>query len=338
MRRFLWGIVKAVLFRLDAEQAHHVTTALIRIGIRFGGWPLRIASGAPALRQSKKSISVFGLEFGGRVGLAAGFDKNAEILEGLPDLGFAFAEIGTVTPRSQPGNDRPRLFRDIPRKAIFNRMGFNGLGATMVSQKLRAVRPNLPAGFRVGVNLGKNKDTPLEQAAEDYRIAAQAFEGLADYLVINVSSPNTPGLRSLQTMEALKPMVGAVRQEISKWQIRPPLLLKLAPELTREELAALMPACEAVGVDGWVFTNTLGGNWADGKPGGWSGGPLSELALQKLKEARTLTRLPLISVGGILTVDEAKARIAAGADLVQIYTGWIYGGPGFPAELSRALD
>ena len=345
----IWNLIKKFLFSLDAEAVHRATAVLVRIGIRLGGVPLRIASGAgdPASVSEAgpdgRPHMVFGMEFRSRVGLAAGFDKDAEMLRGLPDLGFGFVEIGTVTPRPQPGNDRPRLFRDPSREAIFNRMGFNGLGASVVSARLRRIRESgcLPDRFRVGANIGKNKDTSNEDSARDYELAARAFEGLADYMVINVSSPNTPGLRSLQTLESLKPIIDAVQRVIGTWTRRPPLLLKLAPEIAGESLTSLLAGLEPLGIDGWVLTNTLGGKHVDSsgveRAGGWSGGPLVGIARDRLIEARAATRLPIISVGGIMTGEEAARRIELGADLIQLYSGWIYRGPRFPASVVRAV-
>lgn len=275
------------------------------------------------------------MRFASRVGLAAGFDKDAEIVPALPSLGFGFAEIGTVTPRPQSGNDRPRLFRDLERQCVFNRMGFNGLGAAVVAKRLESVRDRLPSAFRVGVNVGKNKDTPLEEAARDYAAAAAAFKSLADYIVINVSSPNTAGLRSLQAIESLHPIVDAVKEAI-RGAKSPPLLLKLAPEVESEELARIFAAADRWGVDGWVLTNTLAGN-REGLSGGWSGKVLTELSRTRLEQARAVTRLPIISVGGIMDADEAERRVRLGANLVQIYSGWIFGGPSFPVEISNRI-
>ena len=342
VRSWLWRIAKAILFRLEAETAHLFTLALIRLGIRLGGAPLRIASGVARAPQ-EPGPRVLGVNFATHLGLAAGFDKNAEILRGLPALGFGFAEIGTVTPRPQPGNDRPRLFRDPARGAIFNRMGFNGLGATVVSARLAEARPHLPADFRVGVNVGKNKDTPNEGAAEDYARALAPFAGLCDYAVINVSSPNTPGLRALQSLVALRPIVERARETIDRWKVAPPLLLKLAPEISGETLLETLAAATRWGIDGWVLTNTLGGtfplsgvrpNGAEPLSGGWSGEPLRELSRTRLREARAATKLPIISVGGIGDAAEAVRRLKDGADLIQIYSGWIFAGPTFAAEIS----
>ncbi len=332
-----WKLAKAILFRVDAETAHRFTVALVRLGIRLGGLPLRIVSGTSA-RPASPSVKVAGLDFRSRVGLAAGFDKDAEMIEGLSDLGFGFAEIGTVTPRPQPGNDRPRLFRDPANYSLFNRMGFNGLGSALVRERLTQAREHLPADFRVGVNIGKNKDTPNESAASDYLLAASAFEGLADYLVVNVSSPNTPGLRALQSAETLKPIIEAVNGKISSWRVRPPLFLKLAPEIGAPDLAPLLAAVETWGVDGFVLTNTLGGNWPNPSlAGGWSGEILRKRSREVLIEARKATRKPIISVGGIMSPEEARLRIEAGADLIQIYSGWIFQGPKFPNQVARAL-
>lgn len=351
MRGRLWAFLKWFLFRLDAETVHRFSVAMLQLAMRFGGWPLRWLSGAKTARvevapavTGPKPPRVWGMDFASRLGLAAGFDKDAEILAGLPELGFGFAEIGTVTPRPQPGNDRPRLFREPDRGAIFNRMGFNGLGAALVSERVAEIRPSLPPGFRLGINIGKNKDTPNEEAANDYLAAARAFEDLADYMVINVSSPNTPGLRALQSAEALRPIVEQVNHLITGWKARPPLLLKLAPEVGGDDLREILEAGERWGINGWVLTNTLGGSIELSSapqprtlPGGWSGGPLTEKSRQSLIEARKCTRLPIVSVGGIMTPEEAVLRLQLGADLVQIYSGWIFGGPGFPAKVARAI-
>lgn len=341
MRSALWRLLRWCLFRLDAETAHRVTTRLFHLAGIAGGAGLRWMSGTERRALPAPGIRLWDLEFGSAVGLAAGFDKDADLVSALPNLGFGFVEIGTVTPRPQPGNPAPRLFRDVARRALFNRMGFNGLGAALVSERLREARAKLPPGFRVGVNVGKNKDTSAEDAATDYARATAAFEGLADYLVINVSSPNTAGLRALQTLEALRPICGATNEVIGRWARRPPLLLKLAPEVTGEALADILGAARELGIDGWVLTNTLAGTYrlASGGelPGGWSGSPLSEIARERLIEARKSTALPIISVGGILDGEEARARIAAGASLVQIYSGWIFGGPTLPSVIGRAL-
>ncbi len=275
-----------------------------------------------------------------RIGLAAGFDKNAELLEFLPYFGIGYAEIGTVTPLPQGGNDRPRLFRIPSNQTIFNRMGFNNLGAGIISERVRRAKSRIPAGFRIGVNLGKNKNTPDEEAARDYSKAARPFLDTADYFVINVSSPNTPGLRALQTPEALSEIVKEVREVIASGSRSIPLYVKLAPELTGETLRSLIQALELAGVSGLILTNTLGGDYIYREKkliGGWSGQVLTRLALDRLKEAKTYTQLPVISVGGIMTVQDALDRFSAGAHEIQIYTGWIYRGPFFAQRILKAL-
>lgn len=336
IRKAIWFIIRKFLFLFDAESAHQITVLAIRTLVKLGPLPLRIVSGEPLIsRKNPVPLKVAGLEFRSRVGLAAGFDKNAEIITALPALGFGHAEIGTVTPRPQSGNDRPRLFRQPDQHALFNRMGFNNLGATLVSHRLEKAKAHLPHDFRVGVNVGKNKNTSNEDAALDYVQATAAFKGLADYIVINVSSPNTPGLRALQSVNSLRPIVSAVKGELTTWSKMPPLFVKLAPELrTEEDFSRLFETLESEGVDGWVFTNTLGGQLFN-QVGGFSGAPLTEVSREFLKIARPLTSKPIISVGGILSAEEADTRIKLGADLIQIYTGWIYRGPSFPRALSR---
>jgi dihydroorotate dehydrogenase len=339
LRHLAWRLIRFFLFSFDAETAHQITMRLIRSSIYFKNIPIKVIAGSSAT-HSATLTTVLGMEFRSRVGLAAGFDKDAEILAALPALGFGFAEIGTVTPRPQPGNDRPRLFRDRERDSLFNRMGFNGLGATLVSERLAKIKPDLPKNFRIGVNIGKNKDTSLEDASEDYLKAVKPFRDLADYVVINVSSPNTPGLRSLQNERSLDPIIQKVGDELSKLSKKPPLLLKIAPELTEVTLSGIIRSSEAAGINGWVLTNTLGGQIETSKgtlTGGWSGGAVTTGARRSLQEVRFFSHLPIISVGGILSLEEAKLRIQMGADLIQIYSGWIFRGPTFPRELSKNL-
>ncbi len=316
----MWSLARALLFMIPAEEAHGVGKVLMRMLARF----------IPAPRKIQNNP----------IGLAAGFDKNAELLDVLPKFGFGHVEIGTVTPRPQGGNPRPRLFRNAENKTLFNRMGFNNLGAGIVSGRVRRIRPKLPEGFKVGINLGKNKDTPDESAAEDYAAAARSFLDLADYFVINVSSPNTPGLRALQTPEALIPILNRVRSEIESTGRSIPVWVKLAPELTGTELQTLIEALDRGGASGFILTNTQGGVYIDeGKEltGGWSGQNLTTHSRQRLIEARSYTRLPLISVGGIMTPEEALERFRAGASEIQLYTGFVYGGPFLVRNILKAI-
>jgi len=317
----IWALIRKLLFLFPAELTHEIS--------KFG------------MRLMVKILRLRPIDRPNPVGLAAGFDKNCEILDLLPYFGFGSAEIGTVTPKPQGGNDRPRLFREPAREALFNRMGFNNLGAGVISDRLRAIKPKLPPCFTVAVNLGKNKSTPDSEAALDYAKVARAFADCADEFVINVSSPNTPGLRALQTPEALSEIVKAVQQEITRSGRRIPLRVKLAPELTGEALKNLLQRLEVLKIDGWVLTNTLGGEHIyRGRTlsGGYSGKILSSIALERLKEAKTYTSLPIVSVGGIMTIEDAKARMEAGATAIQIYTGWIYRGPFFARSLADSLS
>ncbi|NDF14061.1 quinone-dependent dihydroorotate dehydrogenase [bacterium] len=316
----MWPLLRRFLFLLDPEDAHTLSKWAMRLLYRF----------LPLPRPETENP----------IGLAAGFDKNAELIEYLPRFGFGSVEIGTVTPMPQGGNERPRLFRDPARLAVFNRMGFNNLGAGIISERVRRAKPRVPPWFRIGVNLGKNKKTPDEDAAVDYSKAARPFLDTADYFVINVSSPNTPGLRALQTPEALSRIVQCVRSVIAEGTRAIPLYVKLAPEIGGEPLRKIIAALEAAGTTGLILTNTLGGDHIyRGKSlsGGWSGQILTSQALERLKEARSMTRLPILSVGGIMTVQDAVSRLDAGAAGIQLYTGWIYGGPLFPLRILRTL-
>ncbi len=332
----------SLLFKLDAERAHEWAVG----AIRYGSKALQLLADPNVSQQLERGAYLtrtLGLEFMNPIGLAAGFDKNAEIVEPLARLGFGFVEVGTVTPKAQVGNPKPRLFRDPKRKIVFNRMGFNGDGCEAVARRLERVRERgeLPTGFKIGVNIGKNKDTPNEEAFKDYQIAAKRLGPYADYMVVNVSSPNTPGLRSLQTSESLRPIISSVR-EVTKV----PLLLKLAPEVTGAAMEDVLEACTKGGVDGLVLTNTLSGTWPtpvsatqqNTLQGGLSGAILTDLAQSRLIEVRKLTDLPIISVGGILSPTHAKERLKAGAQLVQLYSGWIFGGPTFPYQVLKAIS
>jgi dihydroorotate dehydrogenase len=280
--------------------------------------------------------------------LAAGFDKNAVIVQKLPDLGFGFAEIGTVTPRPQEGNPRPRLFRFVERQAIFNQMGFNNLGAEAVANNLAHARKKMKARggnvatFLVGVNIGKNKETSPEDAPQDYADAIRPFEGLADYVVINVSSPNTPGLRALQTAESLQKIVEATKNVVLRWKSPRPIYLKLAPELHGPELSGLIAASNGWGIEGWVLTNTLGGDFSHPTKGvtwgGWSGSPVAQASLQSLRTVRSQSSLNIDSVGGILSPQAARERVELGADRIQIYSGWVFNGPRFPSQIARFFE
>ncbi|MFZ9595194.1 MAG: quinone-dependent dihydroorotate dehydrogenase [Bdellovibrionia bacterium] len=343
----IWRVLRFFLFQLEAETAHRLTLGWIRWVKRvLGSSLLRTLSGVRWVEgglcvspsEGSSLCSVFGMPFASPLGLAAGFDKNAEILLALPDLGFGFVEVGTVTPRPQPGNPPPRLFRNANEQVLFNRMGFNGLGATCVAQNVARAREKLPETFRIGVNIGKNKETQAHEAKNDYLKAVRPFESWVDYVVINVSSPNTPGLRALQSVESLKPIVGEVAGFMGSWRKKVPLLLKLAPELEELELRELIVGLEPYGVEGWVLTNTLAGTYGASQQtlsGGYSGRILAEKAQASLKSARKFTQAPIISVGGIMTPQHAQDRLSLGAQLIQIYSGWVFNGPRFPRSILK---
>jgi dihydroorotate dehydrogenase len=338
----LYDPTRKLLFLLDPERAHALSLgslrALHRLGLarRLGG----------AKQDPSRRVRVMGIEFPNRLGLAAGLDKNGDYLDALGALGFGFIEVGTVTPRPQPGNPPPRLFRLPAARAIVNRMGFNNRG---VDYLLARVRDSRYRGV-LGINIGKNFDTPLERAADDYLIGLRKVYAHAGYVAVNISSPNTPGLRSLQTGEALDDLLarlmearGRLAREHGR---RVPLALKIAPDLEPEDLRDLAAAVRRHEVDAVIATNTtFSRQGVEGLPhaeetGGLSGAPLSERAeaiLRSLREALG-DELPLIGVGGIMSGADARRRIQAGADLVQVYTGFIYRGPGLVGEVLEAIE
>ena len=332
---------QGVLRWLPAEWVHHVALAGLRVFmLLFGGLARR------ALRTSnaKLGIDALGLRFAHPIGLAAGFDKNATAYEALAALGFGFVEVGTVTGLAQPGNPKPRLFRLPADRALINRMGFNNLGASVVATHLTAER-SVP----IGVNIGKTKVVSEENAASDYVASTRLLGPLADYLVVNVSSPNTPGLRNLQTVELLRPLLAAVKAELAGGSQRRPLLVKIAPDLNDADIDAIADLALELELDGIIATNTTISR-ADLRSsaarveacgaGGLSGAILKARSLAVLERLyrRVGKRLTLISVGGIETAEDAWARLAAGASLVQIYTGFVYGGPLVVWSLQRGLE
>jgi dihydroorotate dehydrogenase len=333
-------IFSQVLRRFDAEAVHRLTigalAAISRVRPAKRAVYARLAPRDPALR-----VSAFGVHFPSPFGLAAGFDKNAVAFEALSAFGFGHVEVGTVTAHAQPGNARPRLFRLPAQRAVINRMGFNNEGAARVARRLRRVR-GVPA--IVGVNIGKTKVVPESEAVADYVTSARALAGLADYLVVNVSSPNTPGLRDLQAVELLRPLLTAVREVTEGLPRRTPLLVKIAPDLADEDVDAVADLAVELGLDGIIATNTTIGR--PGVPatratqsGGLSGRPLKERSLEVLRRlhARVGDRLTLISVGGVEDVDDVWERLLAGATLVQAYTAMVYEGPLWAWRINRAL-
>ena len=326
-----------VLRRLDPEHAHELAFTLIRVAARVPG--LQQLLRRLLAPRGEGAVDALGIHFPGPFGLAAGFDKTAVGVRGLTMLGFAYVEVGTITAQAQPGNEPPRLWRIVDQGALRNRMGFNNAGAGAAAEQLRRLRGRA-SGRRlvVGVNIGKTKVTPPEEAAADYATSARALARYADYLVVNVSSPNTPGLRDLQATESLRPILEAVRTASTEAAGRPvPLLVKIAPDLSDEDVAAIADLTLELGLDGVVAVNTTIAH--DLGPGGLSGPPLLARGLEVVE--RLHTRLGdgpvIIGGGGITTVEDAQRYLDAGATLVQGYTGLIYQGPFWGSRINRGL-
>jgi dihydroorotate dehydrogenase len=332
--------------RLDAERAHRIGFLAIRTGASMPGGRAVLRRLFPAQDPVLRS-TVFGVDFPAPFGLAAGFDKNAEGVDALAALGFGSIEIGTVTGEGQPGNPQPRLARLVADRAVVNRMGFNNEGAARVAARLRK-RGASPVVL--GVNIGKTKVVEEADAVADYVLSTRLLASFADYLVVNVSSPNTPGLRNLQAVAVLRPLLTAVREAADAVVTgrRVPLLVKIAPDLADDDVDAVAELAVELGLDGIIATNTTIGRGglrssqaeidaAGG--GGLSGVPLKARSLEVLRRlrARTDGRLALIGVGGIETPQDAWERLVAGADLVQGYTGFIYHGPGWAARINRGI-
>lgn len=320
-------VVRPVLFRIggrDAEKAHERTLAALATGTPV--LSLRAPYSPSGARRT-----VFGVSFPNPVGLAAGMDKDGRALRAWPALGFGFVEVGTVTRHPQPGNDRPRLFRLVDDEAIVNRMGFNNAGAEHLAARLASIGPlKVP----LGISLGKSKVTPLDDAVEDYLGSLRALAAYGDYFAVNVSSPNTPGLRRLQDREFLDDLLGALRGATGK-----PLVVKVAPDLTDAALGDLLDVCLARGVAGLIATNTTIGRPGVSTPetGGLSGRPLAARAREVVAFVAKESGLPVIGVGGVLDPDDAARLVDAGASLVQIYSGLVYRGPGLVRAAVRAV-
>lgn len=343
------SLIRPSLFALtckDPELAHGMTVALLH---QAGGSGVfrSLARKAMAVRDPRLERELFGIRFPNPVGLAGGFDKDALAIPALAALGFGFLEVGTVTLKPQPGNPRPRLFRLPESRAVINRMGFNNAGAEAMAARLQR---NWPAAVPVGVSLGKNKSTPDERAAEDYCKALRLVHPQLDYFAVNISSPNTPGLRSLQGRKALDGLLAALQDtaaELAGDAAPKPLLVKIAPDLNDAQIGEVLEVCEARKVAGIIATNTtLGRDGIKGadlrladEAGGLSGHPLTARSRRIVGfiHRETGGRLPIVGVGGIMNADDALRMFDAGASLVQVYTGLIYRGVGLVKEINRAL-
>ncbi|MFG6158042.1 quinone-dependent dihydroorotate dehydrogenase [Halomonas sp. 1390] len=334
----MYSLARSLLFRLDAETAHGMALSALDLAGRVG-LASRLGGG-----RIDDPIEVMGLRFPNRVGLAAGLDKNADHLDALGALGFGFVEVGTVTPRPQDGNPKPRLFRLPEAGAIINRMGFNNAGVDHLVARVMASRYD---GV-IGINIGKNLTTPVEQAVDDYLTCLGKVHAHAHYIAVNISSPNTPGLRNLQFGEHLDALLGALREEGHRLDRasgrRVPLAVKIAPDMSVDEVGLVAGALEANAIDAVIATNTtvsreaVAGLAHGDEHGGLSGRPVLEPSNAVIRELRRrLPDMPIIGVGGIDSGEAALGKVAAGADLVQLYSGFIYRGPALVGECARAL-
>jgi len=335
----VYALARPFLFCLDAERAHDLGLASIEAAYRTGLNPLL------AVKPTALPVNVFGIDFPNPVGLAAGLDKNGAHVDALASLGFGFIEVGTTTPRAQPGNPKPRMWRLPEHEAVINRLGFNNDGVDALVRNVERARF---AGV-LGINIGKNKDTPNERAVDDYLICLERVYPRASYITVNISSPNTQGLRDLQEEETLKRFVATLREAqerlAAKHGARKPMLVKIAPDLGESELDAIAEVVLAQRVDGLICTNTtIDRNVIAGAPyaeetGGLSGKPLFKKATDILRglAKRLQGRIPLVGVGGITRGDDAAAKLVAGASLVQFYTGMVYRGPALIGECVEAI-
>ncbi|PYL63947.1 MAG: dihydroorotate dehydrogenase (quinone) [Verrucomicrobia bacterium] len=336
MRSSYERLIRPLLFSLDAEAAHHLAIVLLR-GASYFDLALRALQ---SFQPAPKPKTVFGLTFRNPIGLAAGLDKNGVALPAWAALGFGFIEIGTVTAKAQSGNPKPRIFRFPEQEALINRLGFNNEGAAAIAERLRKLRggkrwPDVP----LGINIGKSRETPLEETTDDYLYSFRLLREFADYIVLNVSSPNTPGLRELQGREALAQLLGAVRE---KNQIAPkPVLIKISPDLSSNELNEVIATCEENEAAGIIATNTTLDHSSIptvlDEAGGLSGAPLREKSTALIRAISARSAIPVIGSGGIFDARSAREKFEAGAKLLQIYTGYIYRGPGLLDEIAREL-
>jgi dihydroorotate dehydrogenase len=334
-RSFFDMVVRPVLFQLDAETAHNMAIKNLQRVSSFGVEGL-LRRFAP--EESPRTI--FGLRFPNPIGLAAGFDKNGVALPALAAMGFGFVEIGTVTGKPQSGNPRPRMFRYSEERALVNRLGFNNDGADLVANRLRRLREaNRWPAIPVGINIGKSKDVSLDQAPADYLHSFRRLQPFADYVVLNVSSPNTPGLRTLQKSEPLAILLDSVQNEN---RTNRPIVVKFSPDLEDADIDDVLKTCEDHRVAGIIATNTTLNHSAlpsdKDQTGGLSGEPLRQRSTELVRNISARTAIPVIGCGGIMNAESAREKFEAGAQLIQVYTGLVYRGPGFLREISSAYQ
>lgn len=327
----MYKLLRNILFCLPAEASHDFALRAMKIGDALGASAL-LAANTAGNAQPKR---VMGIDFPHVVGLAAGLDKNADYVDALASMGFGFIEVGTLTPRPQPGNPKPRMFRLKSEQAIINRLGFNNKGIEYACENIAKLRDR---GV-LGINIGKNFDTPVEQANQDYIHCLRRAYQLADYITVNISSPNTPGLRNLQFGDEFNSLLDVLKEEQARLQaqhtIYTPITVKLAPDMTEQQIVSCCESLLERELDGVIATNTtldrslVAAHVYGSEAGGLSGAPLSDKSCEVLRciKAEVGERMPIIGVGGIMSADDAQRRLAAGADLLQIYTGFIYQGP-----------
>jgi dihydroorotate dehydrogenase len=337
----MYSFLKFFLFKFDPEKVHHFIFKSIRFTLSIPGMKY-LWKKWYVIEDTKLERKIFGLTFKNPVGLAAGFDKNAALYNELAFCGFGFIEVGTVTPKAQSGNPKKRLFRLTEDEAIINRMGFNNDGVEEMLKNLKKRKTDVI----IGGNIGKNKVTPNEKATDDYVISFNALHDYVDYFVVNVSSPNTPNLRALQDKEPLTKLLSTLKIENSKKKVERPILLKIAPDLTKEQLDDVIEIVESTKIDGIIATNTTidrsnlkTENPEAFGPGGVSGKPLREKATEVIRyiHEQSQGRIPIVGVGGIHSAEDALEKLEAGASLVQLYTGFIYEGPGIVKKINEAL-
>jgi len=343
----MYPLLKPVLFLFDPEKVHYFVTRNLKRFNRFPGGAA-LSRALWDLKDARLEREVFGLKFINPVGLAAGFDKNGGFIGEMANLGFGFIEVGTVTPLPQPGNAKPRMFRSVTDKAIINRMGFNNLGGDVVAERIAAYRRNAPPaqkGLIIGGNIGKNKNTSNEDAVSDYIKCFDRLFDVVDYFVVNVSSPNTPGLRALQEKGPLMHILNTLQQRNNKNGVSKPILLKIAPDLTNEQLDDIVEIVQQTKIAGVIATNTtidkaaLANEKLKEEAGGLSGVPLARRSTEVIRyiAEKSNHSFPIIGVGGIHSADDAVEKLEAGASLIQLYTGFIYEGPGLIKRINKKI-
>lgn len=344
----MYQLIKPILFKFDPEKVHYFVTRNLKRFNRFPGGA-SLSKAMWDVKDPKLEREVFGLKFRNPVGLAAGFDKNAEMMGEMANLGFGFVEIGTVTPLPQPGNEKPRMFRLPADSALINRMGFNNFGVDIAAERIAAFRrdpENINKQLIIGGNIGKNKVTPNEDAVSDYIKCFDRLFDVVDYFVVNVSSPNTPGLRALQEKGPLMEILNTLQQRNSKNGISRPILLKIAPDLTDSQLDDIVDIVQQTGIAGVIATNTTISREDLSSPpklkeetGGLSGKPLTKRSTEVIAylHKKSNGSFPIIGVGGIHSAEDAIEKLNAGASLVQLYTGFIYEGPGLIGRINKKI-